>query len=189
MYYETLKHLRITTVTVLKHYTLHVLSVCSFMWPFWSYHFHHYLINSTIFGKKVIQHKTRVMISIQILSEAFFSLKTIRRSFFRKCTYVGLYVKCRHSCQILMKLELFQQNFERYWSIKFRENSSSGSRVVACGQRDGHDKLIVAFRNVGDAPEIVVQLLHLMCLFSSCRKSPQRARAFSFTKFIRGLER
>jgi hypothetical protein len=46
-----------------------------------------------------------------------------------------------------MELELSRQLFEKYSNIKFRENSSSGTRD---GQTDGRTdmtKLIVAFRN------------------------------------------
>ena len=49
-----------------------------------------------------------------------------------------------------MKLEFSRQIFEKYTSIKFHENPSSGRRVVPCGQMDGQTdmtKLIAAFRN------------------------------------------
>ena len=39
-----------------------------------------------------------------------------------------------------MKLELSRQSFEKCADITFNENSSSGSRVVPCGQRDRHDE-------------------------------------------------
>jgi len=51
-----------------------------------------------------------------------------------------------------MKLEIYQQFFEKYSNIKFRENPSSGSRVVPCGRTD-MTKLIVAFRNFTNAPK------------------------------------
>jgi len=54
----------------------------------------------------------------------------------------------RYSCQILKKLEFFRQIFEKSSKIKFHENPSSGSRV---GRTD--KKLIVAFRNLGNAPK------------------------------------
>jgi hypothetical protein len=37
----------------------------------------------------------------------------------------------------LMKLEISRQNFEKYSNIKFHENPSSRSWVVACGRTDG----------------------------------------------------
>ena len=40
-----------------------------------------------------------------------------------------------------MKLEFSLQSFEKYSYTKFNENSSSGSRVVPCGQiEDGADE-------------------------------------------------
>ena len=62
-----------------------------------------------------------------------------------------------YSCQILIKLEFSQHIFENSSNIKFYGNSSSGSRVVPSGQAggktDGHDKLLVAFRNFANAPK------------------------------------
>ena len=49
-----------------------------------------------------------------------------------------------------MKLELFQQIFEKYSNIKFRENPSNGSRVVPHGQTDVTN-LTVAFHNFANA--------------------------------------
>jgi hypothetical protein len=49
-----------------------------------------------------------------------------------------------------MKLEFSGQIFEKPSNIKFRENLSSGSRVVPCGQTDEQTdttKVIVGFRN------------------------------------------
>jgi len=45
-----------------------------------------------------------------------------------------------------MKLEFSKLIFEEYSNVKFRENPSSGSRVVPRGQTD-LEKLIVAFPN------------------------------------------
>jgi len=39
-----------------------------------------------------------------------------------------------------MELKISRQNFEKYPDIKFHENTSSGSRVVLCGQTDRHDE-------------------------------------------------
>ena len=51
-----------------------------------------------------------------------------------------------------MKLELPRQDFEKSLNIKFHQNPSSGSRVVASGQTD-MTKLIVASRNFANAPK------------------------------------
>ena len=55
-----------------------------------------------------------------------------------------------------MKLEISRQIFEKFSNIQFNENPSSGSRAVPSGQTDGKidlTKLIVAFRNVSNAPK------------------------------------
>jgi hypothetical protein len=65
--------------------------------------------------------------------------------------YIGVRVKYRYSCQVVVKLEFSRQIFERSWNIKFRENPHSGSRVVRCGRTDM--KLIIAFRNFANAPK------------------------------------
>jgi hypothetical protein len=54
-----------------------------------------------------------------------------------KCIFVFAQ-SVRYSCQILMKLELSLQIFERRYNIKTNADSFSGSRVVPCGQADGH---------------------------------------------------
>jgi len=36
-----------------------------------------------------------------------------------------------------MKLKVAEQTFGKYSNIKFRENPSSGRRVVPCGRADG----------------------------------------------------
>jgi hypothetical protein len=45
-----------------------------------------------------------------------------------------------YSCQAFMKLEFSEQIFEKYSNIKFHENLSNGSQVVASGREDRHDK-------------------------------------------------
>jgi hypothetical protein len=57
-----------------------------------------------------------------------------------------------------MKLEFSQKIFAKSSNIKFHQDQSSGSRVVACGQKDGRTdgqtdmtKLILTFRNFADA--------------------------------------
>jgi hypothetical protein len=61
-----------------------------------------------------------------------------------------------YSCPILMKLEFSGQIWGKLSNIKFNENSSSGSRVVPCGQTDRRadmTKLKAAFRNYANARE------------------------------------
>jgi hypothetical protein len=69
-------------------------------------------------------------------------------------------------CQILTEPEFSRQIKKKYFDIKFYENSSSGSRIVPCGRRDGQKgrqtdrqtdmtELIVAFRTFANAPKII----------------------------------
>jgi site-specific DNA-cytosine methylase len=46
----------------------------------------------------------------------------------------------RHFCQILAKLELSRQIFEKHLNAKFNENPSSRSRIVQCGRTDRQDE-------------------------------------------------
>jgi hypothetical protein len=75
-----------------------------------------------------------VLIFSSTLSKMFLILSTIQRD--TVLTYIGLHVKYRYSCQILMELEFCRHIFEKSSNIKFHDNSSSGSRVVPCGQTD-----------------------------------------------------
>jgi hypothetical protein len=55
-----------------------------------------------------------------------------------------------------MKPEFSQWIFEKYSNIKFHENPSIGSRVIPCGQTEGHTdmmKLTVAFRKFANVPK------------------------------------
>jgi hypothetical protein len=72
--------------------------------------------------------------------------------------YKRLNVKYPYACQILIKLELLQQIFEKSSNIKFHENPSSGSRIVPCGRTDrllAMTKLVVAFHSFSSAPKMI----------------------------------
>jgi len=45
---------------------------------------------------------------------------------------IGIHVKYRYYCHNLEELEFSGQIFEKFSSIKFHEDPSRGSRVVAC---------------------------------------------------------
>ena len=104
------------------------------LWPLNLHHiFQHYLINGTIFGKKITERK----ICILILSSTFIwnisrSTNTLAR-YCHKCKNVFMR-STRYLCRILMKLEFSRHIFEKVWNIKFNKNPSIGSRVVPCGQ-------------------------------------------------------
>jgi hypothetical protein len=57
----------------------------------------------------------------------------------------------------VQETKLCWQFLEKWWNIKFYENGSDGSRVVAsCGQTYGRKditKLLVSFRNFAKAPK------------------------------------
>jgi hypothetical protein len=86
------------------------------------------------FGEKVIEHKMYFVFSATFLWNISHSKKNW--SIYHKCTQVFMQSAC-YSCQILMKRELRQQIFEKFWNIRFHENPSIGSRVVSFGQTEG----------------------------------------------------
>ena len=58
--------------------------------------------------------------------------------------------------RFLIKLEFSGKIFEKCQNIKFHENPSSGSRVLACGQTERWTdmaKLTFAFRNFANMPK------------------------------------
>jgi hypothetical protein len=106
------------------------------LWPGCLYYiFPHYLINGTIFGKKLLSVKCVFRFSLQGLSLIFLILRIIQRDI------INIH---RSSCKVPIILVRFYWNlkfpryvFEKYSNIKFHENPSSGSLVVPCGQTDG----------------------------------------------------
>jgi hypothetical protein len=61
----------------------------------------------------------------------------------------------RNSSQILIALHCVLEIIEKQSNIKFRENPSSGSRVIYADGRTDMTKLIAAFRNFTNAPKNV----------------------------------
>jgi hypothetical protein len=85
--------------------------------------------------------------------------------------YIGLHVKYLLFLSDFNKLEFSGQGFEKFSIIKFHENPSSGSRVVACGRTDRQTdrqtdmtKVIVSFRNFAYAPKTDAEMFDLICL-------------------------
>ena len=106
------------------------------MWPAPLYSiFPHYLIKGTIFEKnKVTEHKTCVFwFSLRLLSETFFILRRTERDVIKNVCRSSCKVPVCYSCQILMELEFSRHIFEKYSTIIFHENPSSGCRVVPRG--------------------------------------------------------
>ena len=65
-------------------------------------------------------------------------------------THIGLHVRARYSCQILMKLKFSRKIFENNQARNFRKIRPVGAEFYADGQTDMN--LIVAFRNSAKAP-------------------------------------
>ena len=121
------------------------------LWPLWLHHvFRHFLINGTVFGKEVIGHKMCVLIFSAAFVWNISDSEKNSASCYHKCENVFT-SSTRCSCQILMKFKFSGHMFWKFSNIKFRENPSSGNRVVPCGQTD-MTSLIVAFGNFANAP-------------------------------------
>ena len=103
-------------------------------------YFSHYLINGTIFEKKV----TEQIMCVWILSTNFFLNTSHSKNnwarYDQKCVFVFTW-STRYSCQVLTKREFSRQIFEKYSNIRFHKNPSNGSPVVLCGQADRHDEV------------------------------------------------
>jgi len=71
--------------------------------------------------------------------------------------YIGLHVKYRSSCQIVIKLEYSRQVFEQSSNIKFIENHPFGAEWFQPYRRPNGrtdmTNLIVAFRNFVNTPK------------------------------------
>jgi len=102
--------------------------------------FPHYLINGTIFEKKLLKTKCVFWISLQLLSVTFLILRRNERD-----VITDVY---RSSCKVPVIVVRFQRNynfldrffFEKYSNVKFHEIPPSGSPVVLCGRTDRHDE-------------------------------------------------
>jgi hypothetical protein len=88
------------------------------LWPFWLYHiFSHYLINGTIFGKEIINHKMFVLLFSTTFVSNISHSKRNSATYCHECKYVFMYCT-RYFCQTLMVLEFSRNIFKTFSNIK-----------------------------------------------------------------------
>jgi hypothetical protein len=89
MNYVTLRHVHIITVAMEKRGSV---ALYCHLWPNGLYHiFPHYLINGTIFVKKLLNIECVFKFSLQILSKKFLLLRRIERDII---THVHVHTSC-----------------------------------------------------------------------------------------------
>jgi hypothetical protein len=116
--------------------------------------FSHYLINSTIFGKKLVNPNCVFWFFVQPFPEIFLILRSTGRD--RLKMYTGLQVKYPLilSYFLFFKTDFSQQIFEKYSNIKFQEYPSSGRAVVPCGQSPYTDTTSLPAWNFFNTPSM-----------------------------------
>jgi hypothetical protein len=134
------------------------------LWPVWLYHiFIHYLINSTILGKKLLNIKCVFRFYLQILSETFLILRRIQRDIIYSYVYTYIiysyvYTYIIYSYVYTSSRPLFLSDFNETWifSTDFRKNPQTsnlmklrpaGAELFHGDRRTDMVKLVVAFRN------------------------------------------
>ena len=117
------------------------------LWPVCLYHiFPNYLTNSTIYGKPFSIAKY----VLGFFYDCWLRYFSYWEEFSEILSYISTGLSVKYNYTRLTKFEVSLQIFEKTSNTKFHENLSSRSRVVPCGQTDGHDETsIVAFCNFG----------------------------------------
>jgi hypothetical protein len=119
-------------------------------WPVWlCYIFPYYLINGTIFGKKILRIKCPFWFSLQLLSETFLVIKRIQRDII-----INVH---RCSCKVPLLLSDFNETWI-FWT-DFREilerqiswKSVQWKSDRRIDRQTDMTKIIVAFRNFSKA--------------------------------------
>jgi hypothetical protein len=95
------------------------------LWPVWLYHIFPLI---SFLERKVIEHKMWFSLQLFFFWNISHSNKNSAR-YCRKCTHVFMYI-IRYYYQILMKLELSGQIFEKFSNNEFHETPFSWSRAV-----------------------------------------------------------
>jgi hypothetical protein len=84
------------------------------------------------FLKKCLTYSVCFDFLYKVFPETFFLFQEELSEMWSKCILTFM-SSIRYFCPILMKLGFFRQIIEKYWNIKFHENSSNKSWVAACG--------------------------------------------------------
>jgi hypothetical protein len=92
-------------------------------------------------GGKLLKTKCVFLFSIKLLFEPFLIPRRTEQMWSKM--YIGLHVKYRLLLLDFNETWICYTNFRKI--LKFLENPSSGSRVVPCGQTDGHDEATSRF--------------------------------------------
>jgi hypothetical protein len=106
--------------------------------------------------KKVIEHKMCFLFAVQLMCASFLILRRIARDMIT--SHIGHHGKYPLFLSDLNETRILDR-YSKSTHIKFHDNPSIRNRVVPCGRTDGRKdttKLIVAFRNFVNAPEICV---------------------------------
>jgi hypothetical protein len=107
------------------------------LWPAPLYNiFPHFLIYCRIFEKKKLPNTKCVFWFSLHFRPKHYSFYEEMSEIWHKM-YIGLHVRYRYSCPILIKLEFSRRIFEKSSNIKLHKNPSGGSRVVPYGRTDG----------------------------------------------------
>jgi hypothetical protein len=132
------------------------------LWPVRLYHiFPHYLINGTIFGKKLLNIKCVFWFSVQLLSETFLILRRIQQDII-----INIH---RSSCKVPVILVRFWWNLNLLDRVSKNTQVSNFMKIRPVGaelfhadrqtDRQTDMKLTVAFRNFAKTPKNTAILL------------------------------
>ena len=122
-----------------------------YLWPLWLYHIlPHYLINSSIFGKKTfLKLKCLFWFSLHLLSKQFVILRRTERDIIK--VYVGLHVKCPLVLSYVNETWVFSKFSTNYKEPNFMKIHPMGAELFHAGGQTDMTKLIVTFRNSANA--------------------------------------